>query len=318
MRLGLVIVALFAAFLLLGASNPPSEQPEQAKAQQAKPSALSTPKYAPYSNWRDEACYNAKDHDSADLCAQWRAAAAAEKAAAESERATTWSVIATILSGLALGALVVTLIQTERSLRTAIATNKITESAHRAWIRLGAKPNLVSRAGRDGLHMRIDFLAENIGQMPATHFDLESGILFRGQTETSDELVGRILELIETWISEHVAGPLLILAPDDSQSNGVWQNYESEEIRWWDTGFGTKSAQPVLVSAALYRTSSEPTMLQISWRSWYLNQINSDGRHTSLLDDPVVALDSHELAIDHFVMAMRHETRNVSDQTESG
>lgn len=124
MRRGLFIVALLAA-LSLGASNPPPKQGQQPKAEQAQPTAPPTPEYSPYSNWRDEACYKAKNHDSADLCAQWRAAVAAEKAVKETRRATTWAIVATVLSALAFAALVWTLIQTERALSEARIGNRL-------------------------------------------------------------------------------------------------------------------------------------------------------------------------------------------------
>jgi hypothetical protein len=53
---------------------------EHAPADEANPSTFAKP-YKPYADKYADSCYNAEDHDTADLCAQWRAALAAEKAA---------------------------------------------------------------------------------------------------------------------------------------------------------------------------------------------------------------------------------------------
>lgn len=60
------------------------------------------------------------------MCAQWRAALAAEKAAHEARRATTWSVFATFLSFAGLCGLIWTIWQTQGSLGEARRGNRIT------------------------------------------------------------------------------------------------------------------------------------------------------------------------------------------------
>jgi len=76
-----IILALFGWLILAGAS-PPTDQNRQTQTgnQQApsKPEPLAL-KYAPYSGYDPDPCYKHPDHESADLCAQWRAAIAAEK-----------------------------------------------------------------------------------------------------------------------------------------------------------------------------------------------------------------------------------------------
>jgi len=114
-----IILAVFGWLIVTGA-NQPSEQTNtsQAEAQPAPPATPPPPEteYAPYPNLKSDACYAAKDHDAADLCAQWRAAFAAEKAAHEARRATMWGIIATMLSAAALLAILYSLRQTEKSL----------------------------------------------------------------------------------------------------------------------------------------------------------------------------------------------------------
>ena len=108
------------AALGLAVSQQPSEQQQDHHATGNAPQSVAaeTP-YVAYPNLYAESCYEAPNHDAADLCAQWRAALAAEKAAKASESAVAWSIIATVLSAMGLLALFTTLGQTERSLKEA-------------------------------------------------------------------------------------------------------------------------------------------------------------------------------------------------------
>ena len=107
-----------AAGLVLCGAKPPKEQPNGQASTQPTEQAAAQP-YAPYANYKPDPCYQAENHDAADLCAQWRAAIAAEKAAHEARRSTSWSIIATFLSLIGLGAIVVSLRQTNRALHIA-------------------------------------------------------------------------------------------------------------------------------------------------------------------------------------------------------
>lgn len=66
------------------------------------PSTKAGHEFVAYPGYNPDPCYNAQEHDAADLCAQWRAAIAAEKAAHEARRATTWSIVAAILNTIGL------------------------------------------------------------------------------------------------------------------------------------------------------------------------------------------------------------------------
>lgn len=79
--------------------------------------------YRPYPNSEAEACYQAQNHDTADLCAYWRAARAAE-------RANKISYAAVILSGLALIALGITIWQTRGAVSEARRANLIAQRAN--------------------------------------------------------------------------------------------------------------------------------------------------------------------------------------------
>lgn len=110
-------VILAFGWLILCGAQPPKEQPKsggsaQQTAPAPEPAAPPSPtpsggpsgNFTAYPGYNPDPCYHAKDHDAADLCAQWRAAIAAEKAAHEARRATNWSIVATFLSALSLAA----------------------------------------------------------------------------------------------------------------------------------------------------------------------------------------------------------------------
>ena len=82
---GYRLLVLALGLVLAGAAPPKEGGIGKAPAEKIKPSAPKTPDYSAYPDKEAESCYTAKDHDSADLCAQWRAAIAAEKAAKATE-----------------------------------------------------------------------------------------------------------------------------------------------------------------------------------------------------------------------------------------
>lgn len=94
--------------------------------------------FAAYPDLQSAACYNAKNHDSADLCAQYRAAIAAEQSARSSNAANVLSAIASLLSGCGLVALLITIRQGREALQRADNANMIaTTTMHnqlRPWI----------------------------------------------------------------------------------------------------------------------------------------------------------------------------------------
>lgn len=126
--IGFVLATALAVFIgvLIGLSPaypPDSNQQKgyaaaQARYAQAVAGNLSDTQanYAAYPDENQPECYNAKDHDAADLCAQWRAAIAAER----SSLWTFWgffvAALGTALSGVGLWALIYTLRQSERGL----------------------------------------------------------------------------------------------------------------------------------------------------------------------------------------------------------
>jgi len=99
------IILAVVGWLILCGAQPPQKQGNGSSATNESPNPNGT-SFIPYSNYNSERCYKSDNHDAADLCAQWRAAIAAEKAAHEARRATTWSIIATLLGALGTGFIV--------------------------------------------------------------------------------------------------------------------------------------------------------------------------------------------------------------------
>jgi hypothetical protein len=110
-----ILVALVGWLSLAANQHPAQQQRQAAKTEQVQP----PPTYAPYEPLSKDPCYRSKSHDAADLCAQWRAAFAAERAAKATRDAVTWTIVSTALSALALGGLFLSLRQTQSALKDA-------------------------------------------------------------------------------------------------------------------------------------------------------------------------------------------------------
>jgi hypothetical protein len=179
-----VIVAALGWLSLCGA-QPPTKQAERAnEGGKAAPAAAATvpapistaspnPKFAAYHGYDPDPCYHAEDKDAADLCAQWRSAMAGEKAAHEARRATTWSIVATLLNALGLMAVGAALYLTVQS-------NRIARDTARRQLRayLYIEPGGVNEAA-EGLH-RMPFNIINSGPTPAHDLETFGDILIVG------------------------------------------------------------------------------------------------------------------------------------------
>jgi len=104
-------------------SRPTPPTSNSATQSELKIAAQPATDFTPYPGYNPDPCYNVKDHNAADLCAQWRAALAAERAAHEDRRAVNWSIVATFLSGIAVLGLFVTILQTTGALKEARRAN---------------------------------------------------------------------------------------------------------------------------------------------------------------------------------------------------
>jgi len=135
----LLIVALVG--LALSGATPPKKQSVYENANsQTEPPPPPTSDYAPYSKYNPDPCYQAKDHDTADLCAQWRAAMAAEKAADASYQSNLIGAIGSILSFISICLVFFALRQTEASLKAARAANEIAHDTAKRELRAYLQP----------------------------------------------------------------------------------------------------------------------------------------------------------------------------------
>jgi hypothetical protein len=154
---------VFVGWLSLAAQHPAQQQVHAAG--QIEP----VPAYTPYGPLSADACYHAKSRDTADLCAQWRGALAAERAAKAARDAVTWTIVSTVLSAIALLGLLFTLRQTERALGEAQRGNLISEDTAKRQLRayvLGDEFALSSFG--PGQYMKASFNLRNFGQTPAS------------------------------------------------------------------------------------------------------------------------------------------------------
>ncbi len=118
-----VILCAVVGLALSGAALPRKEAVTQQSASQPSPSVTPLPEYMPY----PERCYGNRNHDIADLCAQWRAAVAAEKAS-ETAYWSNWIASAgALLSFVSIVLVVIALGHTRKA-------NEITRNGQRAWM----------------------------------------------------------------------------------------------------------------------------------------------------------------------------------------
>jgi len=138
---------ILALGLILCGATPPEKQAVHTQApEQVEPSSSSTPDYTPYPDKYAEACYGSKNHDSADLCAQWRAAIAAEKAAETTRWGNIIAGIGAALSFFSIVLVICALRQTEKSLQIA---QKDRATATRRAIAADIENQMVLKATRE-------------------------------------------------------------------------------------------------------------------------------------------------------------------------
>lgn len=92
--------------------------------------------FAAYPFVESNRCYHAKNHDSADLCAQWRAAIAAERAANSATWANRLGLISVLVSALGFIVLLRSLKQTDRALEDSRRSANYAGESHFAFMRV--------------------------------------------------------------------------------------------------------------------------------------------------------------------------------------
>jgi hypothetical protein len=128
------ILAIVALLILAGATPPHEKRPASNTATQVQPPPAPISEYAPYPHPDSHKCYQSKNHDSADLCAQWRAAVAAEEAAYSAWWGNIVGGGAALLTLISLGFIFYALRQTERSLKQTREANEIARLSNRPWV----------------------------------------------------------------------------------------------------------------------------------------------------------------------------------------
>ncbi|MFM5954538.1 MAG: hypothetical protein ACKOPE_09600 [Novosphingobium sp.] len=288
-----------------------AEQPDQAKptlAAKADPQPLQyrTP------------CRQPEGQGESDLCAQWRAANAAE----DSALWTKWGVwIGIIGSSLLLWQIMLTrkaVEDTSEATEAMREANKIAGDAQRAWISLAIRPVLIESYGNDGLLFEIEYTCKNIGSTVATHFDVEAGILFPGQSEDIDNFIDRVEGLINDWKRDYDMVEGSSLLPGDTEIDKLHDVESGPRVNWWKGLFADAvRTQPIMIVAAFYRTVVNPNVLQISWRTWYVSERRKDGGQTSFVRQGTRPLSESHIAVAPFRTSLMHEEHTANDDSRN-
>ncbi|WP_296615545.1 hypothetical protein [Sphingomonas sp.] len=359
------IVFAVVGWLALCGAQRPAEQPGSPSGTQntvsaPRPAPSESPPYRPYRDRYSDGCYSAQNHDTADLCAQWRAAIAAEKAADEARLATIAAIVGTVLSLITVGGLIVTIWQTngalgearrgnrlnllferrsrrearkadadqaralgiaERNAQAATAQAAQFSAAQRAWVRLTVKPILVTQPREGSLRFNIEFSAENIGQTPATHFELHYRVLFWKQDEPYEEIRARVNKIIEEWRNEAPMQPTNVLLPADIEIETFDETFNAKELSWWSAPQHPEFCHPILLAAVTYRTINRDDIVQFSWRSWFLQSYADDGTRTPSLSKSERRWEEDRLCTQTYRANLVHEehpTNDGNDQRADG
>lgn len=188
-----------------------------------------------------------------------------------------------------------------------VDANNIAKESSRAWVSLSVEPEQIKADIRGGIYFRINFIAENIGQTAATHFDLEHAVFFQGQHESGESLSRRITEQVEDWIVEHEAPANYMLIPRDKEIASWWDTVWSPDFEWLDGPLtGMRMAKPIFLAAAFYRTVNRPDLVQVSWRAWYIHSFHPDGHVASWIPYSTKTLGPKDLCAAPFKTSLVH------------
>lgn len=242
------IFAAIAGLALAGAAPPgePSKAQNSGKNNGAPPSAGLN--YAPYPDIKSGDCYQSKDHDSADLCAQWRAALAAEEAAKLGWWGNLIGILAAAVSTASVVLVVIALRQTEKSLRAAREANEIAAKAQRPWISIQVIPKVLERKG-GALRFEADIVATNKGQMAAKNFGL--GFKLEYVSEIDHE---RFWDTFKQFDKLKVKSRKVLL-PGDTETFRFWSYYAHSEVKWGlPNAWGEGKIGALFIISALYQS----------------------------------------------------------------
>jgi len=154
--------------------------------------------YAAYPDIYEQRCYASKNHDSADLCAQWRAALAAEKAADAADWGTRIAVIGTVLSFISTILVLFALHQTAEANEQ---TRDHFEKDSRPYVFLECDRDCISTDENGQKSIIWKFKLTNHGRTPAV-LDSLQGVLSKGRNEPSHPRL-----TLEPWGADNILAP---------------------------------------------------------------------------------------------------------------
>jgi hypothetical protein len=240
-------------------------------------------------------CEEPKGERESDLCAQWRAANAAEDGAFW----TKWGFwIATIGSSLLLWQIILTRKAVEDTGKATVAMerqNEIAAAAQRAWVAIDIEPRFVRPLAGQNLTFAANIIDESY-----------------------DEFLNRLYAHLDGWREAYNQPPSAALLPQDSETDAFDASFDAERLKWW-TWVGTKpkSARPVFLAAVIYRTVSDPRTLHLSWRTWYLGTVDTNGNVAPRINQTFAPIEPPTLVAIPFHTTLMHEEHPANDDSRN-
>jgi len=239
-------------------------------------------KFAAYPHADSNKCYGAKSHDAADLCAQWRAAIAAERSAVSASWSNWLALIGAIASFAGLLVLLRSIKQTERAIEAAGEANKIAardaENQTRAWLEVDFFLAMNGQAF-DGHFIRGIVVFKNHGPSPAI------GVSFRIGVTTHEELQMEIDNAVTDFVSGELTWSDYIVFPNSpvDVNASYSRNSTIKERRSY-----------AIYIVAVYHTVSSKTK-RITARAWAVH----DGRRHDYSIDPTDPPELDNISINY-------------------
>jgi|tagenome__1003787_1003787.scaffolds.fasta_scaffold20923751_4 hypothetical protein len=194
MRWGVFCIALMIAGASLGAAQPPQGSAQQNQAQPTTQPAPPTPEKP---DEYQKPCGEHETNRKSDLCAQWKAAEAADRAAVAAEESTTlnwWQ----LWIGLAGAVGLVTALGL--TIWSNIIARQSAEAQVRAWLTIEFEEVIGFRMVNKQPHFKARLKVENVGKSPALAITYWMGMAFGGEgREHLDNAVGRYLKTNLDW-----------------------------------------------------------------------------------------------------------------------
>lgn len=272
----------FVAFagLILSGAHPPAKQAQTASSaeeqkvaatQSPEPIETATPPYRPYSAYNPDPCYNAKNHDAADLCAQWRAAIAAEKATHEARRASNLSVIAALLSSLTIGGLVWTIWQGHQGLERAREANQISRDtayeSNRPWLTFSISMDSDPIVSSDKIAFSVKLKIKNVGLSPATTVLFEHKVFNTFRKIDPNNFIDSDYE--DAKSTEKVG---FIITPNETTKRTIHIEIPKEDVGMKPSS--TRGAlHPMIVVSVCYRAATDSRLRGQSAKGFIIGEL---------------------------------------------